>query len=98
MVYSSDVGIGFQCLLHAPQPRKARKARLRLVCPKFDKSRWRKREVLPVKIAAQEMAVTTRATKPKRTSRKGKSEWRKNVDMTDIEAALTDARLEERTG
>jgi len=38
------------------------------------------------------------APKPNRASKKGKKSWRKNVDMKAVDAALEEARFEERVG
>lgn len=44
------------------------------------------------------MASTGPPKIKKNASRKGKKNWRKNIDMTEVEESLEEKRLEERTG
>lgn len=44
------------------------------------------------------MPTSTGAPQTKQKSRKGKSAWRKNIDVGDVDAALDEARARERTG
>ncbi|KAJ2747859.1 hypothetical protein GGI20_000154 [Coemansia sp. BCRC 34301] len=44
------------------------------------------------------MPIAAAGTKKARTGRKGKADWRKNIDLADVEAGLEERREEERNG